>query len=71
MYRGISLFDSSPILELSVKFASQICHENSNKLLDGAYLSDFGIDFKFRCRRKDCKHEGKGNQSCPQNVVQK
>ena len=36
--------NSSPILELSVKFASQICHENINKPLDGAYLADFGID---------------------------
>ena len=35
---------SSPILELSVKFASQIYHENINKPLDGAYLADFGID---------------------------
>ena len=34
----------SPILELSVKFASQICHENTNTPLDGAYLADFGID---------------------------
>ena len=32
-----------PILELSVKFESQICHENINKPLDGAYLADFGI----------------------------
>ena len=42
----ITLFcsNSSPILELSVKFASQICHENINKPLDGAYLADFGID---------------------------
>ena len=31
-------------LELSVKSASQICHENINKPLDGAYLADFGID---------------------------
>ena len=37
-------YNSSPILELSVKFASQICHENINKPLDGAYLADFGID---------------------------
>ncbi len=36
--------NSSPILELSVKFASQIYHENINKPLDGAYLADFGID---------------------------
>ena len=32
------------MLELSVKFISQICHENINKPLDGAYLADFGID---------------------------
>ena len=31
-------------MNLSVKFASQICHENINKPLDGAYLADFGID---------------------------
>ena len=36
--------NSSPILELSVKFASQICHENMKTPLDGAYLADFGID---------------------------
>ena len=36
--------NSCPILELSVKFASQTCHENINKPLDGAYLVDFGID---------------------------
>ena len=36
--------NSSPILELSVKFASQIGHENTNTPLDGAYLADFGID---------------------------
>ena len=36
--------NSLPILELSLKFASQICHENINKPLDGAYLADFGID---------------------------
>ena len=35
---------SFPILDLSVKFVSQICHENINKQLDGAYLADFGID---------------------------
>ena len=39
-------YNSSPILELSVKFASQICHENINKPLDGAYLADFGIDIR-------------------------
>ena len=38
---------SSPILELSVKFGSQICHENINKQLDGAYLADFGIDIMW------------------------
>ena len=36
--------NSSPILELSVKCASQICHENINKPLDGTYLAHFGID---------------------------
>ena len=37
-------YNSSPILEWSVKFASQICHENINKPLDGAYLADIVID---------------------------
>ena len=32
------------ILELLVKFVSQICHENINKPLGGAYLAYFGID---------------------------
>ena len=36
------------ILELSVKFVSQICHENINKPIDGAYLADFGIDINIR-----------------------
>ena len=36
--------NSSLILELSVKYASQIYHENINKPLDGAYLVHFGID---------------------------
>ena len=39
--------NSSPILKLSVKFASQIYYENINKPLDGAYLADFGIDIKW------------------------
>ena len=47
MYYGIHCSNSSPILELSVKFASQICHENVNKPLDGAYLADLGIDITF------------------------
>ena len=38
---------SSPILELLVKIASQICHENTNTPLDGAYLADFGIDISL------------------------
>ena len=33
-----------PILDLSVKFASQICCENTNTPLDGADLANFGID---------------------------
>ena len=46
MYRQLLNSNSSPrpILELSVKFESQICHENINKPLDGTYLADFGID---------------------------
>ena len=38
--------NSAFILELSVKFASQICHENTNTPLDGAHLADFGIDIR-------------------------
>ena len=45
MYRQLLNSNSSPILELSVKFVSQICHENINKPLDGVYLADFDIDF--------------------------
>ena len=41
---NLSCSNSSPILELSVKFVPQICHENFNKPLDGAYLADFGTD---------------------------
>ena len=33
-------------MELLVKFASQIYHKNINKPLDGAYLSDFGLDVR-------------------------
>ena len=47
MYHRIHCSNLSPILELSVKFASQICHENTNKSLDGAYLADFGTDINF------------------------
>ena len=43
-------YNSSPILELSVKFASHICHEIFNKPLDGAYLADFGIDITYNVR---------------------
>ena len=32
------------MLELLVKFVSQIYHENINKPLDGTYLADFGIE---------------------------
>ena len=48
MYRQSHCSNSLPILELSVevKFVSQICLENINKPLDGAYLADFGIDIK-------------------------
>ena len=44
MYCQIPCLNSFPILELSVKFASQICYENIYKPLDGAYLAYFGID---------------------------
>ena len=44
MYRQRLNWNSFPILELSVKFVSQIYHENINKLLDGTYLADFGLD---------------------------
>ena len=44
MYRQFLNSNSSPILEMSVKLVSQICHENINKPLDGANLPDFGID---------------------------
>ena len=43
----------SPILQLSVKFESQICHENINKPVDGTYLADFGIDIRFNIKRKN------------------
>ena len=46
--------NSSPILELSVKFASQICHENINKPLDAAYLADFGILIFFILKAGIC-----------------
>ena len=49
MYRQLLNYNSSPILGLSVKFVSQICHENINKSLDGAYLADFGIDIRLVC----------------------
>ena len=44
MYSQCLNSNLSPILEFLVKFVSQICHENINKPLDGAYLADFGID---------------------------
>ena len=46
MYLRIHYSNSTPILELSVKFASQICHENINNPVDGTYLADFGIDIR-------------------------
>ena len=49
MYPGIHCSNSSPILEFLDKFASQICHENINKPLDGAYLADFGTDITLWC----------------------
>ena len=43
-FGNLFCFNSSPILELSVNFATQICHENTNTPLDGTYLADFVID---------------------------
>ena len=39
-----SLFEFIPYLGVVSQILSQICHENINKPLDGAYLADFGID---------------------------
>ena len=50
MNRQLLSTNSSPILELSVKFAPQICHENINKPLDGTYSADFGINITFVLR---------------------
>ena len=44
MYLQLLNSSSSLILELLVKFVSQICHENINTPVDGAYLANFGID---------------------------
>ena len=57
--------NSSPILELSVKFASRICHENINKSLDGAYLADFGIDITFAVAPYDSKERKGGAKTIP------
>ena len=46
MYCRIHCLNSFPILELSVKFVSQIYHENINTPLDGTYSADFGIDVR-------------------------
>ena len=62
MYCQIRCSNSSPILELSVKFASQICHENINKPLDGTYLVDFGIDID-RVHRRRQPYENYGNEN--------
>ena len=54
---NLSCSNSSPILELSLKFVSQICHENINKPVNGAYLEDFGLDVtpdqKYDVNRRD------------------
>ena len=50
------------MLELSVKFASQICHENINKPLDGTCLADFGIDIN-RVHRRRQPYENYGNEN--------
>ena len=43
--------NSSLILELSVKCASQIFHENINKPLDGIYLANFCIGIELEERK--------------------
>ena len=53
MYLRIHRLNSSPILELSVEFTSQICHENTNKPRDGAYLANFGTDFSPNIRQRE------------------
>ena len=57
MYRQIFNSNSSPILEVSVKFVSRICHENINKPLYGAYLADFGIDITILHVLSDVKQD--------------
>ena len=60
-FKQNKLSNSSSILELSVKFASQICHENINKPLDGDYFADFGIDNR-KNQSKTCKRTVKGGE---------
>ena len=61
MYRHFLNSNSSPILELSIKFSTQIYHKNINKPLDGAYLVDFGISTLhtgYQFKRKEVKLKG-------------
>ena len=39
-------------MELLVKFATQIYHENTNTTLDAAYLAHFGIDINIYVQAK-------------------
>jgi len=57
MYRQIYCLNSTPILELSVRFVSQICHESGSKPLDSAHLADFGIDIMIMHMSKHKKHK--------------
>ena len=42
-------------MELSVKCASQICYENINKPLDGAYFVDFCIEINVNKKMINCQ----------------
>ena len=37
---------SKKVFNLILEVASEICHNYTNKPVDGAYLADFGIDVK-------------------------
>ena len=50
------LFEFIPYLGV-VNFASQICHENINKPLDGAYLAGFDIDITANLTQTSCLNE--------------
>ena len=61
--------NSSPILELLVKFASQICHEKTNKPLDDVYLADFGIEVSVNDACYDMLSRLKSEKSESRTVI--